>query len=327
MEYDWVDTDRLVLPAGAITPMQQHPTYGAACAALGARVRCLALASDRPAGAVQVLLRRWPLLGEAALVSRGPVWAPEVPPETRRAGLSFLLDRLRRDHRVIIVTPDLCAGADPMTDSGWLTAITPCFLAELDLSGPLAEIRAGQNRKWRYRLGLSERGDLNVRHGPMPSDPTHWLLRAETRQSRARGYRNLPPAFLMGWIRAGGPLSARLFTADLGGAPVAGMIFLLHGRGASYHIAWTGPEGRRADAHRRLLWEAITWLHGQGVTRLDLDRIDTEDTPELARFKLGTGARAIELGATRILAPGTRFFAKSVDRVCAGWRGHFANAG
>ncbi|WP_129633918.1 GNAT family N-acetyltransferase [Tropicimonas sp. IMCC6043] len=310
MDFDWVDTERPLLPEGAVTPLQQHPLYGAACAALGARVRWLALSGARPAGAVQVLLRRWPLLGEAALVSRGPVWAPEEPAERRRAGLPALLERLRRDHRVVCVTPELCGGADPMAESGWLTAITPCFLAELDLSRPLAEIRAGQHRKWRCRLSRAERGDLRVWHGPMPADPAHWLLRAEARQSRARGYRNLPTAFLMAWIRAGRGRSARLFTADLGDAPIAGMIFLLHGRGASYHIAWTGPEGRRTDAHRRLLWEAMRWLHGAGVVRLDLDRIDTEDAPDLARFKLGSGARAVELGATRLSAPGTRLFAQ-----------------
>ncbi len=313
MQSDWIETPDLELPCGAITPLQQHPTYGAACSSLGARARFMVLRGPQGGaarGAVQVLLRRWPLLGEAALVSRGPVWAPDVAPDVQRAGLHALLEQLRAGFRVVSVTPECCAGEDPMDGSGWLTSVTPCFLARLDLAKPLDQLRAELHRKWRYRLGLSERSDLRLRHVPMPADPGHWLLQAEARQSRARGYRNLPAAFVPAWVRAGGPGAARLFVANLGGAPVAGMVFLLHGQGASYHIAWTGPDGRRTDAHRRLLWSAIEWLQTRGVKTLDLDRFDTEITPDLARFKLGTGAQAVQLGATRISAPFSRLFAE-----------------
>lgn len=316
MMSDWIESDSLELPHGlAALPMQQHQTYGAACRLTGCRVRRFTLAggpADAPLASAQVLVRRWWLLGSAALLSRGPVWAPEVPAEARRAGLEALLARLRREHRAVLVTPELEAGVDPLAGSGWLEAVTPCSLASLRLDAPAEELRARMHGKWRNRLKRAEQAErdgLEIRNAPMLPRWDHWLLRKEAVQSRARGYRALPPQFTAAWVEAGGPGSARLFTAWKDGLPAAAMLFLLHGPGASYHVGWAGPAGREAGAHNLLMWRAMLWLKAQGVSQLDLDVLDTETAPGLVRFKLGSGAQATALGATRLAAPGSRFFA------------------
>ena len=311
MKQDWIETGRLALPADAIVPMQQHPTYGAACEALGTPLRHFALrTSNGPViGAAQVLMRKVPLLGRAALLSRGPVWAPGIPAEQSRAGLVRLLDLLRADHRIVAVTPETCAGADPLEGAGWMQAMTPCHMAVLDLTGGVEAMSARQHGKWRNRLRRAESAGLQVHHAPMPADPAHWLLAVEAEQARRRRYRRLPPSFTLAWVAQGGRRSARLFTASQDGKPVAAMLFLLHGPSATYHIGWSGPEGRAVDAHNLLLWQAQLWLASRDVRLLELDLVDTQTTPGLARFKLGSGARVVPLGATRLSAPGTRFFA------------------
>lgn len=316
MTLSWTETDDLPLPAGAVAPMQQHPTYGATCAALGTGVRRFALRSGaRTLGTAQVLVRPWPLLGASALLSRGPVWAPDLPPGLRREGLVALLDGLRADHRAVTVTPDPVAGADPLAGRGWLPMVTPASLAELDLVPDPDRLRAGLRGKWRNGLCRAERAGLAVRETAFPDDPGHWLLAAEVAQARARRYRRLPPAFALAWVRAGGAGGARLFTARRGrGAPVAAMLFLLHGGAASYHIGWSGAEGRATGAHALLMWQAMTRLAARGIRVLDLGNLETDASPGLARFKLGTGARPVTLGATRLSAPGTRLFLGAADR-------------
>lgn len=151
---------------------------------------------------------------------------------------------------------------------------------------------------------------MTVIDTPMPETPGHWLLVREAKQAKQRRYRRLPAAFTESWVRAGGRRCARLFTAEHDGECVAAMLFLLHGRSATYHIGWSGPQGRALGAHNLLLWKAQLWMAERGIRSLDLDLIDTETTPGLARFKLGSGARIVTLGATRLSAPGTRLFAE-----------------
>lgn len=312
MIFDWTETSRLTLPEGAVAPLQQHPTYGLASAALGAGSRAFALAGPdgTTLGAAQILLRRWPLLGATALLSRGPIWRPDTPDEVQRAGLLTLLARLRGQFRCVLVTPDPCAGADPLATSGWLATMTPCTLARIDLAPEPAALRAALRAKWRNRLCRAEAAGLDLRNRPFAENRDHWLLAAEAAQARARGYRRLPASFTLAWARAGGLRGARILTAGRDGRILAAMLFLLHGAGASYHIGWSSPEGRRAHAHNLLLWQAMLWLRAHGVRMLDLDLIDTEGAPGLARFKLGTGARPLVLGATRLSAPGSRLFAE-----------------
>jgi len=80
-------------------------------------------------------------------------------------------------------------------------------------------------------------------------------------------------------------------------------LFLTHKPWASYHIGWSGEEGRRRNAHGLILWRAITDLAAEGLAALDLGTVDTEAAPGLARFKIGTGARVAPLGPTLLVLP------------------------
>jgi hypothetical protein len=131
----------------------------------------------------------------------------------------------------------------------------------------------------------------------MPVDRDHWLLRAEAEQQARKRYRNWPVALTLAYV-ARTPDRSRLFTASVGRRPVAGMLFLRHGLGATYHVGFSDPGGRHLSAHTLLLWSAACWLADQGHTRLDLGQIDTENAPGLTRFKLGAGARPRRLGGT-----------------------------
>lgn len=306
---EWIDADGPALTAGSM-PMQQHPAYGRACTALGQRVRWFRLGpANAPMASALVLCRRWPGLGAVALVSRGPVWADVLSPGDRRAALGALVGRLRQDHAAVITTPDPVAGHDPLGDTRMLPLVWPMTLAQLDLSGDTAARRARLRGKWRNALVRAETSALRVTASRLPPRADHWLLRHEAAQARARGYRRLPAAFAAAWARMSPDDTLLVAAHDLAG-PVAGMLFLRHGAGASYHTGWTSAAGRVAGAHTRLMWEAIGRLADAGVTRLDLDLIDTHHAPGIARFKLGTGAVPVTLGATRIAAPGTALVAR-----------------
>lgn len=277
--------------------MAQWPTYGAIAASGGRQLRRLVFrARGAAVGAAQVLGRALPGplgFGRALwLISRGPVFAPELSPDVQRACLRAAARHLPG---VLIATPEM-----PLRGRGLIPLVTPRHQAIWDLGPEPQALRAGLAQKWRNRLAAAERGGITVRDEPDPA----WLFDSEAAQRRARGYRALPAAFVTSWERAAPGSVLTLRAEDRTGARLAGIVVLRHGTGASYQIGWTGPEGRASGAHNLLIWQAALRLRAQGVKSFDLGDVNSEAGAGLMRFKLGTGAQAASLGATCLILPG-----------------------
>ncbi|MEM8554731.1 MAG: GNAT family N-acetyltransferase [Pseudomonadota bacterium] len=258
----------------------------------------------------QVLVRRTPFLGHAAMLARGPVWCDPLDPNVARASLQRLWQQLSEDHRMVLVTPDLIDGLDPMTSGPLLLMVSAGTTARLSLNGSAEDRIARMHGKWRNRWRRAEDGPLKVSQGPLPDDQSHWLLQNEARQARRRRYRRLPPIFTQAWRRVNGPQSTRLFAVSLKGSKVAGMLLLIHGDTASYHVGWSDDVGRQHHAHTLLLARAMAWAAEAGLQWIDLGTLDTATTPGLARFKLGSGAVPVSLGSTWLDAPGAQSVAR-----------------
>jgi lipid II:glycine glycyltransferase (peptidoglycan interpeptide bridge formation enzyme) len=93
------------------------------------------------------------------------------------------------------------------------------------------------------------------------------------------------------------PAQTHLFTAWQGRTPVAHMLFLCHGRSATYHIGHISPVGRAVCAHNLLLWHASDCLADRGFSQVDLGLLH-RDSPGLTRFKRRAGAQVQMTGGT-----------------------------
>ncbi|MCB2093464.1 MAG: GNAT family N-acetyltransferase [Rhodobacteraceae bacterium] len=274
-------------------PMQQHPHYGAAMALLGAQVRRAVISeAGTPFGVAQVITR---VLGplRLSLLSRGPVWL------TARGGAARgrVLRQLAEGAGVFFATPE-----HPLKARGLLTVAAPRQQAVIGLCAKPDALRARMAGKWRNRLARAEAAGLETGvRIPVAAD-LDWLMRHELAQRKARRYRALPPAFTLAWQRVA-PDALRYYEARLGKRRVAAMLFLLHPPWASYHVGWSGDEGRRMNAHNALLWRAMRDLQSRGFAALDLGPVDGDANPGLARFKAGTGAVVAPLGATSLVLP------------------------
>lgn len=274
-------------------PMQQHWTYGDVLARLGRQVRRGEIVrGGQRVGLVQMNSRR---VGPVtlSLVGRGPVWLEDLPPEERIAACR----RIACGAGLVIMTPE-----QGLFGRGLIPFMTHRHHAVLDLRSGLDTFRNRFAGKWRNRLVRAEAVGLSVcQGGPTPSE-LEGLLARDAVQQRARGYRALPARFTLAWTQAdsGG---LRLYRAVYRGWTVATMLMLLHPPTATYHIGWSGKEGRRLNAHQLLLWHAIRDLKGDGYRALDLGDVNTEDAPGLARFKIGSGAEVAPLGATMLVLP------------------------
>jgi hypothetical protein len=274
----------------AALPLQQSPLYAAALAGLDVPIRLI----HGPDGPILVLMRRLPILGRVALVSRP---RGRIDAELRKT----------LGARLLLVNADSPEQGQNLANQGFFRISAPRNHAHLSLAGTLDDWLSRMQGKWRNRLRHGQRQGLELRTNPMPPDCNHWLFHREAAQQKTRAYRNLPPALIVG-MAAADPTALRLFTARKEGKTCAAMLFVRHGNSATYLIGWSDRTGLSASAHPVLMWQAMADLHGSGATDIDLGHCDQMKNPGLARFKLGSGARLCPLGGTWISAPGLGLF-------------------
>lgn len=265
-------------------PLQQSALYARAVTALGAPVQYVAL----PGSGALVVSRKVPVLGNTAMISRGPrtlcaVTAQDLP---RITGA-----------RHIIVNAEDATSARALSSAGFWRIGLARQIAELDLS-PSPDAMAGAlTGKWRNRLRHALQHDIQIVRGAMPPDPRHWLFSAEALEARHLGYQPMSNVMVAA-LAAARPGAAQLFVARRGGSVLGAMLFLRHGSTATYQIGWSTKAGRAISVNNLLMWRAMIDLSTLGIRRLDLGLADPALSPGLAHFKCGTGADLRQLGGT-----------------------------
>ncbi len=290
MEVFWNQTSRAewqALADNARAQMQQRWAYGAVHQALGGIVhRAMIWENGQPVALCQCICRRLAGMLNVSLASSGPLWLGACD---RVAALALI----RRTLPISRPRIQLMTLTQKVASRRLIALLTPATLALCDLPVAPGDLHA----KWRNALNNSGNFDLEVRHNRCSPQALRDVLTDDAQQQRAKSYRALPAAFSLEWQRLA-PEDLRLFTAYEAGQITARALFLRHGNTATYHIAHSSKRGRATAAARLLLWHAFQDFTKEGLTRVDLGAIDTENAPGLARFKLGTGATPLQMGPT-----------------------------
>ena len=292
----------------AEAPMQQRWRYGEVHASLGGQVhRAVVYRHGQPLALCQCLGRRLApgLAGGLglSLASNGPLLLPgpaktpaETPAETPAQVPARVLALIRQSQPLARPRLQFFTPAQAQIRAWrFLPLISPATSARLAL--PVA--RHSLHGKWRNALKKAEKQGLTVSAGRCTGADLKTLLAQDGAAQKARGYRALPAAFSLTWHRLAAD-DLLICTARHGRRAVSRALFICHGNTATYHVAASTPHGRRLSAQRLVLWHGFQALARRGVTGLDLGLIDTVNSPGLARFKLGTGARAAAGGPTML---------------------------
>jgi hypothetical protein len=279
--------------AAPFFPLQQDWEYGLAARWHGRDVRrFVALDGGRPVACLQAIGRRWLGFFDIWAALRGPVGDPAAWPGllARLPGWPFAAS---------LAGPEMPARAE--TQARWLERArvhTGASVALWRLDGTSeAGLRAGLRQKWRNRLRAAERGALRVEFAPRGKWVEWTIERAEAVRA-AKGFESAPKAFVARLAELKGGRECLAVVALDKREPVAGALFLRHGRDATYYAAAATPEGHARNAANLVLWRAALALKEMGVRTLDLGTLETERSAGLARFKLGTGAAPFELAGT-----------------------------
>lgn len=290
--------------AAADASYQQDWAYGDALKAVSPSVDILRAAVRREDGSLvalaQVAAKPFAIVGRFALCTHGPVWMGGTGPDEKREAYRRLKGSIpQRWPRLLVVTPNE-AGGDMAGLRGMSRVMTGDATVLLDLTRDEGDLRAAMDQGWRNRLSKAERSDLQVQKAGVKPAQYRWLLDAEAKQRVKRGYRAMPVEMTERWqdAKAEGANGDRtagiaVYRADLKRDAAAGMLFLVHGRRATYHVGWTSDEGRKVAAHNLILWTAMQDLKARGISTLDLGGVNTQSGAGIARFKLETGGAVL----------------------------------
>lgn len=304
-----------------LSVLEQSWAYGEAVA-IGSRGRVLPQrwliqAGDGSLlGMAQAFDRSLPLgIGRFVRLVRGPLFVPGVERSRRDSALGLIRTAYPWRRRCLLWwLPELNGGSNSeaaMARLGLRPMVTGYSSIRLDLRPPLERLRSRLDGKWRNALKQAEKSPMLLEvssraEGTWSDDAFAALMREHDEHRIDRRFLGPDAAFYKAFAEAAGAApheDAILVWAHAGlhqgqVRPIAGILMLRHGGGATYAMGWSNQAGRLVKAHYRLIWRAIAELKQRGVTQLDLGGIDTERGAGVARFKLGLGGEVFTLAGS-----------------------------
>lgn len=309
-QIDWMDSPndawRDVWARVRRPPLLQDPCYIRAMAILQQQTMRFGLITrDGAALGVVSVLEAKAIGGllHALILDRGPCWLPQA------GGMQDWKDFLRamdataplrplRKRRLMLELPDSPAASAMVAGMGWprLAALKPYQTMWLSLAGDVADWRARLRPDFRQRLNKADRAGLTIDWDDTGT-ALPWLLQEYAADKGARGYAGPRPETILALCAAFGPTGQlRIARVLKDGTPVAGGLFFLHGRAATYQIGVVLSAGRAACANHFLMWQAMQTLRKAGIDDIDLGGInDANGMAGVNAFKQALGGDILRL--------------------------------
>ena len=255
----------------------------------------------------QIVTRRFFGFFKFTLLLKGPVWLKDISAEQKQQVIEnvraryplkyFNLFAFSPEHGAETETSEL----DSYKKMGFRRIISGNSTVLIDLSQSEEQLWQNLYGKNRTHIRKGEKNGFEVVFGDHNHRYTDWLLSQERKQQKEKKYQGLPVELVQGYgdftVKGKGVYTA--FAVEAGDdEPMSGVLFLCHGRCATYHIGWNGPRGRKARALNLLLWKMIVKLKAAGFETIDLGGLNTEEGADIARYKLSFGGKVISLCGT-----------------------------
>ena len=163
----------------------------------------------------------------------------------------------------------------------------------LDISESEEYLRKNLNGKWRNQLKKSESYNTNINIGNSAS-LFNWLMNEYISLQKNKSFKG-PKVDLYESIFQQNPGKLVIFQATADGIPVAGQMYIKHGKTSTYLVGCNSDQGRKIYAHNYLIWNAILHLKQKKINWFDLGGIDDSNTPGITKFKRGVNGLEYKL--------------------------------
>ena len=276
--------------------LQQDWAYGTSLTVPGVTCHRAEVVLDGETVALaQFICRRYGFVLSVALCTRGPLWLKPLAADVRARIYQHIKRSLPLPRpRLALFSPEITDPTDASV-ARLMRVMTGYSTLFIDLTRSGEQVRAELDARWRNRLGAAEKSGITIVNDEVAPEYVKWLLTAELAQRAEKSFHGLPVAFVERYIQAGTTTkqTALILHAEHQQKRIAAMLFLLHGRVATYHMGWADQTGRETNAHKLILWRAFEILRARGMTTLDMGGVNTHDLPGISRFKLGMGGTVV----------------------------------
>jgi dTDP-4-amino-4,6-dideoxygalactose transaminase len=246
----------------------------------------------KPIGLVQVLIKKYPIVGSIARINRGPIFFSEISYEYKIQVYELLKSELSAMNiKKIFIAPELpnykhirkylkIIGYKDIAKRKWHSSW-------IDLHQSVGLLRESLNGKWRNQLKSSEKSDLSIRI-TTDKDDFEWLMNRYIEFQEEKKFSGIPVSTLR-----------TLFSLDIEhqevyisvaynyNIPIAGTITVRHGLACTYLVGWSNQKGRSLYATNYLLFNTIIEMKELGCKYFDLGGMNEKGLQEITRFKRG----------------------------------------
>ncbi len=235
---------------------------------------------DRIAAGAQVLVKKYPMVGSIAYVTKGPLVAPAYR-ELACLAIQNLL-RVAREWKLLMLAVQPPNGAHDMAqllvEEGFrpstmelapiATILVDCSLSEKDLLFQL-------NRKTRQSIYQSRRTALTIREGTASDLSIFYQLHVST--SKRQNFLPYPKNYFDTMQAAFSPHgNFKILVAECEGQPVSANLIIPFGNTViAKMMGWSGGF-RETRPNEALHWEIIHWAKSHGYRYVDLEGVDAE---------------------------------------------------
>lgn len=263
-------------PGGAY---QQTSLWGHVKAAVGWGSARLVLRNERGiVGGCQVLLRKMPLLGCVAYISRGPVMTDrsEAALDALLAGLADLAAEQHILYLKLQPPADRTDLADALEARGFVESsleTAPTATVRIDLSGSPESLLSKMHPKTRKNIRKAQRLGVSIREGTAADLPTYGdLLEATSRRQNFTTYaREYYERMWHVFVSKG---HGRLIMAEYDGLALSSQLLLAFGDSVVCKMGgWSGTH-REVPPNELMHWSGIEWGRERGYRYYDLEGIE-----------------------------------------------------
>lgn len=235
---------------------------------------------DRIAAGAQILVKRYPLIGSIAYVTKAPLVAPEYR-ELNRLVIQNLLQVAReRKFLMLAIQPPNNAHdmADLLAEEGFRPSrleLAPVATIFVDCSLSEKELLFQLNRKTRQSIYQSRRTALTIREGAADDLSIFYQLHLAT--SKRQNFMPYPKTYFETMQTAFFPNgNFKILIAECDGQPVsANLIIPFRDTVIAKVMGWSGGH-RETRANEALHWEIVRWAKNHGYRYVDLEGVDAD---------------------------------------------------
>ena len=163
----------------------------------------------------------------------------------------------------------------------------------VNLSESEANLRGNLNGKWRNQLKKAETHNMKINIGSSAS-LFNWLMKQYKTMQIDKSFIG-PKAGLYESIFKQNPNKLIIFQACYDDNPVAGQMYIIHGKTSTYLVGWSSDQGRKKHAHNFLIWNAMLQMKNYKINWFDLGGIDEIKVPGITKFKRGVNGNDFTL--------------------------------